>query len=718
MSGIRCLFLSALLVMLAPNTTRAEAPLSAPRTVIAALQADYPPTCFKDPAKGVLQGFAIDLMDEVARRAGVKVRYVAGRTWQQSQEMLLDGRADVIPALTIDETRRKRFAFTSPIDILPISYIVRNDGMFNGLRSGMRVGVMRGSEAHMHLLDRNDVRLMPHDSLRRLLSGLLSGDLDIVLAPTPSMVKLALDLGLEGHLRILEPPVLEGVRAMAVRPGDSELLARLNRALGDFVGTPEYRAIYFKWWGKPKPFWNTARVAWVVGVTMVLCALGMGYWRYVSVLRLNRTLSQALEQLERSRAELLRSGEYSRCLAQTADRERARSQAILEGIQDGISIQDREYRILYQNPHLIGMVGEHPGEQCYRAYQHKEAPCEGCPLTATFRDGLPHSAALNQACLKGTLYNDVLASPLRDEQGEIVSVITNIRDITSRKQMEDALHEQAMLLQQEVVERQQAQESLAAQQRQLEELNKILARGINEAVSELRHKDQMLIQQGRLAAMGEMINNIAHQWRQPLNNIGLIVQNLQLSYESGDLTSTELNKEVNNAMDVILHMSHTIDDFRNFFRHDKEKRAFNINRVVNRCLEFVAASLDNCHIRADVEDAEQINATGYQNEYAQVLLNILNNARDALMERRVAAPRISIRVATEDGRPVVTIRDNGGGIAEDILPKVFDPYFTTKEPGKGTGIGLYMSKVIIEQHMNGRLTARNAEDGAEFRIEV
>ncbi len=718
MSGILCLFLSALLVILAPDTTQAEAPLSAPRTVTAALQADYPPTCFKDPAKGVLQGFAIDLMDEVARRAGVKVRYVAGRTWQQSQEMLLDGRADVIPALTIDETRRKRFAFTSPIDILPISYIVRNDGMFNGLRSGMRVGVMRGSEAHMHLLDRNDVRLMPHDSLRRLLSGLLSGDLDIVLAPTPSMVKLALDLGLEGHLRILEPPVLEGVRAMAVRPGDSELLARLNRALGDFVGTPEYRAIYFKWWGKPKPFWTTARVAWVVGVTMVLCALAMGYWRYVSVLRLNRTLGQTLEQLERSRAELLRSGEYSRCLAQTADRERARSQAILEGIQDGISIQDREYRILYQNPHLIGMVGEHPGEQCYRAYQHKEAPCEGCPLTATFRDGLPHRAALNQACLKGTLYNDVLASPLRDEQGEIVSVITNIRDITSRKQMEDALHEQAMLLQQEVVERQQAQESLAAQQRQLEELNKILARGINEAVSELRHKDQMLIQQGRQAAMGEMIHNIAHQWRQPLNNVGLIIQNIQIALQSGKTDVGEINRDIASAMDSILHMSRTIDDFRSFFLQEREKRRFDVNQVVARSIELVAATLQDSNIQVEVISVNGASAVGYPNEYAQVLLNILGNARDALMERRVTAGRITIRTGTENGRSVVTIRDNGGGIAEDILPKVFDPYFTTKEPGKGTGIGLYMSKVIIEQHMEGRLSARNAEDGAEFRIEV
>ena len=120
----------------------------------------------------------------------------------------------------------------------------------------------------------------------------------------------------------------------------------------------------------------------------------------------------------------------------------------------------------------------------------------------------------------------------------------------------------------------------------------------------------------------------------------------------------------------------------------------------------------------NVATPEEISASGYQNEYAQVLLNILANAREVLIERGVHKPCIDIRLSSENGRSVLTIRDNGGGISEDILPKVFDPYFTTKEPGKGTGIGLYMSKVIMEQHMDGRLIALNAEGGAEFVIEL
>ena len=285
------------------------------------------------------------------------------------------------------------------------------------------------------------------------------------------------------------------------------------------------------------------------------------------------------------------------------------------------------------------------------------------------------------------------------------------QDISERKQMEHELLKQAEELENEIAKREAAQANL-------EELNHSLGERIQQAVAELRHKDQTLIQQGRLAALGEMINNIAHQWRQPLNNIGLIIQNLQFSFDSGNITHEELKKEIDTAMDVIMHMSRTIDDFRNFFREDKQKREFQIGTTIHNTLKFISATLSNQDIQVDFEDDGGTIANGYQNEYAQVLLNILSNSRSACIERSITEPSIHIRVTSENGRSVVCIRDNCGGIDETILPKIFDPYFTTRSPDKGTGIGLYMSKVIIEQNMNGSLTARNTGDGAEFRIEV
>lgn len=238
------------------------------------------------------------------------------------------------------------------------------------------------------------------------------------------------------------------------------------------------------------------------------------------------------------------------------------------------------------------------------------------------------------------------------------------------------------------------------------------------AVETLREQERLLIQQSRQAALGEMIGNIAHQWRQPLNMLGLLIQQLPLAHETGELGREQLEATVGKAMQVIFHMSQTIDDFRNFFRADKEPVAFRVRQIVDKALSIIEGSLREHRIEVDVAAAGDPSVEGYPNEYAQVLLNVLLNARDALIERQVDKPRIRLQLSEENGRSVVAIADNGGGVPAEIMDKIFDPYFTTKGPDKGTGVGLYMSKVIIEKNMNGRLAARNGEDGAEFRIEV
>jgi C4-dicarboxylate-specific signal transduction histidine kinase len=288
-------------------------------------------------------------------------------------------------------------------------------------------------------------------------------------------------------------------------------------------------------------------------------------------------------------------------------------------------------------------------------------------------------------------------------------------NITELNQSQLLLHEKARLLEDEIEERQVAQDELAVKQHMLESLNWTLEQRIADTVNELRQKDQALIQQNRFAAMGEMINNIAHQWRQPLNLIGLIVQGLPACK---DLTQEELDHETERVMGVIMHMSQTIDDFRYFFHQDKKMSRFTANKAVAKAVEFTSPSLIEMGINISVIEQPDIHVYGYSNEYAQVLLNILSNAKDVLVQRMIAEPRIRISISKEAERSVVTIADNGGGISTEIMPKIFDPYFTTKDKMQGTGIGLYMSKIIIEQNMGGRLTVQNIEGGAAFRIEV
>ncbi|GFE60666.1 sensor histidine kinase [Geobacter sp. AOG2] len=270
----------------------------------------------------------------------------------------------------------------------------------------------------------------------------------------------------------------------------------------------------------------------------------------------------------------------------------------------------------------------------------------------------------------------------------------------------------------DITGRRRAEAALAEKRRKLEELNRSLEARIAQAVDDARQKDQILVLQDRRAVLGEMINNITHQWRQPLNILALYIQDLTLSHDAVDSCRELLEEHTVRCMEVIQHMSRTIDDFRNFFSSDKEMTTFGINQVIARTLSLIEKSFQDQHITIDHQTEGDPIVSGYPNEYAQVLLNILTNARDALIGDHVSDARIVIRSFTEGGASVVTISDNAGGIADEIVDNLFDPYVTTKGPDKGTGIGLFMSRTIIEKNMGGRLTARNTGSGAEFRLEV
>jgi PAS domain S-box-containing protein len=239
-----------------------------------------------------------------------------------------------------------------------------------------------------------------------------------------------------------------------------------------------------------------------------------------------------------------------------------------------------------------------------------------------------------------------------------------------------------------------------------------------QTVEALRAKEQMLIQQSRQAALGEMIGNIAHQWRQPLNTLGLAIQEMKMMHDLGECDEEFINQNVAKSMELIQHMSQTIDDFRDFLKPDKNKTEFSISEVIASTLLLVHASFKHQRVEIELVTKHSPAILGYRNEFAQSLLNILNNATDALTERKVEHPKVTITIFREGDRSVVTVSDNAGGIPAGIIDKIFDPYFSTKGPQTGTGLGLFMAKAIIEKNLGGRLTARNAGDGAEIRIEV
>ena len=264
------------------------------------------------------------------------------------------------------------------------------------------------------------------------------------------------------------------------------------------------------------------------------------------------------------------------------------------------------------------------------------------------------------------------------------------------------------------LEGRQAMEALLTKQRELENLNFSLEDRIRKAVDELRQKDQVLIHQSRMAAMGEMIGNIAHQWRQPLNALGLVVANIKDAHDYKELDATYLNQAIADSNRLIQKMSSTISDFANFFRPDKKIAAFSGLKQIRDAIALVEASFKSNNVTIQCDTTEDVMLLGFPNEFSQVLLNLLVNAKDAIKASKTPNGCVVVNLTSRNGRGCITVRDNGGGIPEDIIGRIFDPYFSTKQ--QGSGIGLYMSKMIIEDNMNGAITARNIENGAEFII--
>ena len=260
----------------------------------------------------------------------------------------------------------------------------------------------------------------------------------------------------------------------------------------------------------------------------------------------------------------------------------------------------------------------------------------------------------------------------------------------------------------EISDRKQAEEGLRL-------LSETLDQRVKEEIAKNIDQERLLIQQSRLAAMGEMISNIAHQWRQPLNALGLLLANIKDANDYHELDTALIDESTAKGQQLIQKMSTTIDDFRNFFKPNKLKEDFRLAETIEQTLELIGHSLKNHNIAVQMTGGGAIQVNGYPNEFSQVLLNVLNNAKDAMLERQVRAGSIEISLEQDEKTAWVVIRDNAGGIPDDILPKIFDPYFTTKE--KGTGIGLYMSKMIME-HMNGTIEARNVGEGAEFLLRL
>ncbi len=225
-------------------------------------------------------------------------------------------------------------------------------------------------------------------------------------------------------------------------------------------------------------------------------------------------------------------------------------------------------------------------------------------------------------------------------------------------------------------------------------------------------REKRLVHQNKLASMGEMIGNIVHQWRQPLNSLNINIENLEFDYKDGVIDKEFVDKFIIQQTDTLHFMNKTIDDFRNFFRIDKEKVSFSVKEAIKKSVNIQSAYLKDHAIILNITE-EDFNVNGVESEFQQVIMNLISNAKDAIIESGQKNGQIDISLIDNK----VTVIDNGGGIPDDIIERIFESYYTTKEQDKGTGVGLYMSKMIIEDTMGGKISVANVDGGTKFTID-
>lgn len=381
---------------------------------------------------------------------------------------------------------------------------------------------------------------------------------------------------------------------------------------------------------------------------------------------------------------------------------------ILDGLESVVYVTDAQsYELLFVNRYgkqVLGLPENPEGNICWKTMQlNQVGPCPFCNIKSLLEKNDPSYTQRWEFIntINGRWYNI---------QDRIVQWIDG-----RLARLEIAT---------DFTERIEAEQKLEIRSRQLESVNKNLEKIVHEEIEKGKLKEQMLIQQSKLAAMGEMIGAIAHQWRQPLNAVGLLIQDIEDAYTFGQLDKKYLEEIIKSAMSRIDFMSRTIDDFRSFFKPSKEKVAFEIAPLISETLFIMEGQLynHNIEIRKHFQTNSAIFVEGYPNEFKQAILNILSNADDAILEmvEQNSNTKFWIDISNDIDENSVNIRisNNGGEIPEQHISRIFEPYFTTKEKGKGTGIGLYMTKVIIENNMGGSVDIQNIPGGIRCTISL
>ena len=342
---------------------------------------------------------------------------------------------------------------------------------------------------------------------------------------------------------------------------------------------------------------------------------------------------------------------------------------VIDDIEIGLFIVDLDFKVRYMNKTMIKWFGNQQNKICYKSVAGIDEVCPYCKINDVIK--FDKKVRYSPVTPNGQTF-DIIAAPIHNLDGTI-SKMEVIRNVTEQNDLQE-----------------------------------------------------QLFQQSKMASMGEMIGNIAHQWRQPIAIISMWANNIMVDIDMEEINEKNLREYAKNINIQTQHLSQTIDDFRNFFAPNKEKTTFTLQNSIDKTMNLLTASFKTNNIKV-IKNIENLTITSLENELTQALLNIIKNAKDILVTLPENRERlIFIKIYQKQDNIIIKIKDSGGGIKKDIIDKIFDPYFTTKHKSQGTGIGLYMTQSIIAKHLNGKIGVKNLtyfyeekkQVGAEFTIKL
>ena len=633
------------------------------KTITMCINPDWVPIEFRENSKA--DGISSLVIKKISKLTGLKFKLIKTNSWPESIEYLKEGRCMILPAASKTKDRSKFAIFTHPYLNLPIFIIGRRSGAiitsFKDLE-GKIVARKRGSGL-IHIVKNNypDIIFLKTNSYYDMFKAVENGKAFATLATLPVAKYYISKYNFE-HLTIMGKTNIVYHLSIAVNKNYPVLRDILDKALNFITPDDINRFFLVQMKEIDKELYQQKIIKIIVGSVLALTVMFI----VVSIIiRKNRELSRIKKQLE-------------------------------ESINNFQTIMNNSIQV------IILIKGD-------KIIDINDLACEKIGFKKTDIIGKSIYNYVDKETIK-TLENNykkrknaLTEIKIKKKNGEWLYLMAKIQPIK--------ISSESVLLGVgvDITELKKLQEKL-------QQLNKSLQVRIEEEIEKSLKKDRMIMQQSKLAATGEMLGMIAHQWKQPLNSISTTINDLLLKLELGMADENYIKSKLSNIVNYINLLNTTINDFMNFYSPDKDKVEVAIGDIIDETLRIAKDTLASANI--EVIKYIKCNETLriYANELKHVLLNLINNAKDALIERNISQPRIIIKTQCSEGLMHLEIEDNAGGIDEKLLDKVFEAYFTTKRKKHGTGLGLYISKIIIEEHLNGHIFIKNGNYGLIVQI--